>query len=360
MNGASVDEWLSECRTESTRKIYANSMRIFTAWYTKPPDDFLKLEPREMRHVALRFQNDALQGWKPPWRDGALKQNTILAILTALGSFASYNDQFLRLRGKRAHTLIDLSSHVFTNRDLTRMFAVANIEQKAILATFCSLGWEVQAILQLKRTYIENLIYRSHEERQQYIYFIHQRGKTGALRLGVLNPLAIEWIEEYLKIAPRERSRSLREGSPLPPNTARLNNHAENLSFSGTLFSYTTKEGINGMLKHLARDAHVTVTGRVHTHLLRKWVMSGLSRAGFNEFQIKFVVGKAIPLSDMTYLQTLQQEVEAKYPKAFEDQLDISGKKVVVGLSEEDREKLNLLSNPEIVRALLRIAKEKE
>jgi len=46
--------------------------------------------------------------------------------------------------------------------------------------------------------------------------------------------------------------------------------------------------------------------------------MSGLSRAGFNEFQIKYVLGKTIPLSDMTYLQTLQQEIETKYPKAYE------------------------------------------
>ncbi|MGA2309931.1 MAG: hypothetical protein ABSG57_10345 [Candidatus Bathyarchaeia archaeon] len=210
------------------------------------------------------------------------------------------------------------------------MFSVANIEQKAILATFCSLGWEVQAILQLKRTYIENLIYRAREERQQYIYFIHQRGKTGALRLGVLNPLAIEWIEEFLKASPKTDS----------------------------LFTYTTKEGVNGMSKHLARDAHVTVTGRVHTHLLRKWVMSGLSRAGFNEFQIKFVVGKAIPPSDMTYLQTLQQEVEARYPKAFEECLDISGKKVVAGLSDEDRELLSLIKDPAVKRALLKLVNE--
>ena len=46
--------------------------------------------------------------------------------------------------------------------------------------------------------------------------------------------------------------------------------------------------------------------------------MSGLSRAGFNEFQIKYILGKAIPFTDMTYLQTLQQEIEIKYPKAYE------------------------------------------
>jgi hypothetical protein len=53
--------------------------------------------------------------------------------------------------------------------------------------------------------------------------------------------------------------------------------------------------------------------------------MSGLSHAGFNEFQIKFVVGKAIPASDATYLLTLQREVEERYPKAYESYLKIHG-----------------------------------
>jgi hypothetical protein len=41
------------------------------------------------------------------------------------------------------------------------------------------------------------------------------------------------------------------------------------------------------------------------------------------------VVGKAIPLRDMTYLQTLEQEIEERYPKAFEQFLNIKPAKVV-------------------------------
>lgn len=51
--------------------------------------------------------------------------------------------------------------------------------------------------------------------------------------------------------------------------------------------------------------------------------MSGLSRAGFNEFQIKFVMGKTIPISDATYLVSLQREVEERYPTAYKDYLSI-------------------------------------
>jgi len=34
-------------------------------------------------------------------------------------------------------------------------------------------------------------------------------------------------------------------------------------------------------------------------------------------------MGKAIPLTDMTYLQTLQQEIEEKYPAAYENYLTL-------------------------------------
>jgi hypothetical protein len=280
-----VKEWLDECRTESTRELYEYQIRVFQEWYGKPLSTFLNLSPKDMRHEALKFQSEQV---------GKMKPNTIISVLTALGSFCAYNDKPLMLRGKRLRTQIDLDSHVFTNGDLAKMFEVADTEEKAIVATFTSLGWEVSSILELKRDFMEKQILRAKEEGKQFIYFLDQRPKTGVLRLGVINPLAIEWLSKML-----EQARG--------PG----------------LFSYTTKEGVNKMIQRLVREAHLIATGRIHTHLMRKWVMSGLSRAGFNDFQIKYMMGKAIPLSDMTYLQTLQQEIEGKYPAAYENYLTL-------------------------------------
>jgi hypothetical protein len=205
------------------------------------------------------------------------------------------------------------------------MFDVANVEEKAILATFCSLGWEVSSLLELERSFVENLIKKAKEEKQDFIYFQHQRPKTGAMRLGVLNPLAIEWLTKWFETWKGEH-----------------------------LFSYITKEGINKMIQRLAREAHITKTGRVHTHLIRKWVMSGLSRAGFNEFQIKYVLGKTIALTDMTYLQTLQQEIEAKYPKAYE-YIDIKPARIITVVDENLKHRVTELETTiDILKGLLR------
>jgi len=282
-----ITEWLEECRTQSTKQLYGQNIRLFQEWYQKPLGTFLNLTPKAMRHEALKFQSFLVE--RVTKRKAPMTANSIISALTALGSFCTFNDKTLNLRGKRLRMQIDLSSHVFTNGELSRLFDIASVEEKAILAAFCSLGWEVSSLLQLKRPFIESLIKQAKEENKGFIFFQSQRPKTGALRLGVLNPLAIEWLSKWLEQSSGER-----------------------------LFKFTTKEGVNLMVKRLAREAHITKTGRIHTHLIRKWVMSGLSRAGFNEFQIKYVLGKAIPLSDMTYLQTLQQEIEAKYPKAYE------------------------------------------
>jgi site-specific recombinase XerD len=303
-----IMEWLEECRTQSTKNLYAQNIKLFQEWYRKPLSTFLKLKPKAMRHEALKFQSFLTQ--RKTKRQNTMKANSVIAALTALGSFCTFNGKTLMLRGKRLRIQMDLSSHVFTNGDLTKMFDVANVEEKAILATFCSLGWEVSSLLELQRSHLENLIKKAKEEKQDFIYFQSQRPKTGAIRLGVLNPLAIEWLSKWFETWKGEQ-----------------------------LCSYTTKEGVNKMLKRLAREAHITKTGRVHTHLIRKWVMSGLSRAGFNEFQIKYVLGKAIPVTDMTYLQTLKQEIEAKYPKAYE-YIDIKPARIVTVVDESLTRKL--------------------
>jgi len=282
-----ITEWLEECRTQSTKQLYGQNIRLFQEWYQKPLETFLALDAKAMRHEALKFQSFLAE--RTTKRNGLMTANSIISALTALGSFCTFNDKKLNLRGKRLRTRIDLSSHVFTNGELSRLFDIGTTEEKAILATFCSLGWEVSSLLELKRGFIESKINQAKEEGKDFTYFQSQRPKTGALRLGVLNPLAIEWLSKHLQQSSGDR-----------------------------LFRYTTKEGVNAMIKRLAREAHIAKTGRIHTHLIRKWVMSGLSRAGFNEFQIKYLLGKTIPLSDMTYLQTLQQEIETKYPKAYE------------------------------------------
>ena len=265
-------------------------------------EDFLKLTTKEQRHICLIYQNENME---------TISHNSINTVLTAVSSFLEYMEKPINWKRSRIKSRPDLSSHVFSNGDLSKMFAVGNTKEKALLALSTSLGWEISSILRLKRKTLRQHIDRAKANGQKFIYFNSIRRKTGALRLGVLNPLSIEWMDKWLNesenMKPRKRD---------PKRESKVNVISE-------IFDITAL-GVNKMLKRLAIDAQIKTTGRVHFHKIRAWVMSGLSRAGFNEFQIKFVMGKSIPLSDSTYLTSLQQEVEERYPQAFETNLNLN------------------------------------
>ena len=295
--------WLDECRASSTRRSYSARIDRFFQWVNLTSalnvDEFLALPPEEKRHLALQFQNQ---------KD--LRANTACSILAALNSFLDCYEQKINFKGKVRRREMDILSHTFSNGDLSKIFELGNTKEKALISLACSLGWEVSSILGLPRKQLQGYIDRAKEEGKQYSYFMSQRPKTGAVRLGVLNPLALEWVDKWLTESKDDPHRKRKADKITADRVV------------SDVFDLT-EEGANKMLRRLAREAHFKATGRVHFHKLRGWVMSGLSRASLNEFQIKFLMGKTIPPTDMTYLASLQQEIEERYPKAYEEHLNL-------------------------------------
>jgi len=298
-----VDEWLAEKRTANTRRTYEQRLRQFLSYHNLTPEDYLNFPSKRQRALALKFQNE--QPDQNP--------NTLYSVLTAVGSFLEYHDKPINWKRARVKPRPDVSSHVFSNGDLTKMFEIGNTKEKAMLALASSLGWEIRGVLQLKRKTLRGLIDRAKETGERFVYFRDVRSKTGAQRLGVLNPLAIEWCGRWL-----------RESENMKP-MKRSHDREARINLISEVFDMT-QDGINIMLKRLARQAHIKTTGRIRFHNIRKWVMSGLSRSGFNEFQIKYVLGKSIPMSDMVYLQTLELEIKERYPEAYENYLNLNPK----------------------------------
>ena len=314
-----IEEWLDEIKTYNTRKGYIFRMANFFEWYNNSVESFLELDQRQKRHTVLKFQSEKME---------ILSANTIAMTLGTINSFLDYHDQKINFKGKVVRKRIDLSSHVFTNGDLSKLFEIGNTKQKAYLALSVSLGWESSAIVNLKRKTLQGYIDRANSENKKYFYFMSQRQKTGSLRLGVLNPLALEWVSKWLIKSENKKRRKRQEGR----------NPAERIS---DVFDLGIK-GLNRMLQTLTKQSQIKTTGRIHTHLLRKWVMGSLVKAGMNEWEVKFLVGKAIPATDFTYLQTLQNSIESKYPEAFEKHLNLetssqSISKLANSLEEKDR-----------------------
>lgn len=289
-----VLEWLREFKTRNTIKLFSWMIKRFFEWYARNHEDknaldFALLDAKTMAHEVLLYQSH-LQSQET-------KDNTIRAAITPIKSYCEYLDKPLNLRRKVVKIEMDTSSHVFRNGDLSAMFNVSGTKEKAILSVMASLGWEREGVLELEREFIEKQLAIAKNEDKQFIFFDAKRGKTKALRLGILNPLAVEWLRKWLE--------------------------TEESKKSDKLFDMTS-DGLNKLIKRLARDARILTSGRVHSHLIRGWTMSQLSRAGFVEWEVKFAVGKSIPASDATYLRRLKDAIEEKYPKVYDAFLNIN------------------------------------
>ncbi len=302
-----VGEWLAEKRSHTTRRVYLYRLRKFLEYHGITPEHLLELSPKEARTLALRYQNENPQ----------LANNTLLGRLTAVASFMDHFDKTINWkRGTRVRPRPDIKSHVYSNGDLSRMFEVADTRDKAILSLACSLGWEISGFVDLKRETLRKLIEQAKDTGEQFVYFRDIRQKTGQPRLGILNPLALDWCDKWLKLSENMPQRE-RESDSINPITLTAKRRVSDI------FDLTGN-GIHNMMRSLAKKANLKLTGLPRFHNLRKWVMSGLSRSGFNEFQIKCVLGKAIPMSDQVYLQTLEEEIRERYPSAYENYLNLS------------------------------------
>jgi integrase len=283
-----IESWLRDFKGR-TAYVYEDRLNKFFCDTGKTAQDLETMTAKEIHKLLVEYQVGE--------QKKNAKQNSILSTITAVRSFCSSLDKPIKFRKNQLDRAeIDTESHVFSNGDLRGLFEVGNTTEKAIIATATSLGWEISSFLALKREKIESLIRHAKANGEQYVFFENKREKTSVPRVCVLNPLAIEWLSKYLeltKVSPSER-----------------------------LFDYTS-DGIEKMLARLADQSRMQKTGPIRFHRIRAWLMSRLSRAGFNEFQCKFIIGHSIPLQERCYLLTLKSDIEEKYPRVYEDYLNI-------------------------------------
>jgi len=308
-----VQEFLSEYKNSKTKKLVQIRLQHFLKWSKKTPEQLSKLDSKTARHMLLKFQSE---------QRGKMKDNTLLSYISAAKNFFQFNDITIKsLKGKLVRPQKAEGYHVFSNGDLGKMFEVANVQYKTLLAVATSTGWSLDDILRLDKQQVTSLIQRAKQEGKTFIYFKSIRRKTYADSLCVLNPLAIEWLSKWVK---------LHKGK--------------------SLFNIKGK-AIFPMLKKIVERSGIITTGEVRFHNIRKWCISSLSKAGFNEFQIKYIVGKSIPLSDLTYLQGIEEQIEEKYSKVYDQYLSIlRTTKIVKG---KDEEIANLEEQVNTLRGLL-------
>ena len=280
-----VNEWLSEYKTEDMRRTKRLRLQKFLDWFGKSAENFSKLTPKEAKRKLLEFQSVEVEKHTP--------NNSILTYISSAKTFYKYvtEVEIGFTRGQLIPAKKAEGYHEFSNGDLANMFKIANIQYKALISVAQS-GFSISDILSLDRNKIEATVKRTKEANQRFAYIETSRKKTNAKSLLVLNPLALEWLEKWLALNKKPTLWLVKENA------------------------------INRMLKRLAKRSIKHLKGEIKFHKIRSWTLRSLSKAGFNEFEMKYCVGKAIPLSDETYL-LLRNAIEEKYPKIYDKYLSL-------------------------------------
>jgi hypothetical protein len=294
-------DWLNEYSNKRSKANATMNFNIYLAWAKKTPKQLVdEFDQIKTKSQILQFQSYLVNDFVSEKTKDKLKPNTVRAVLTAVRAFySSQKEQIRGLKGKIIDSQMAQGEHPFSIDDLRSMYSVANLRDKAILSTAVSLGWETSAFLGLDKIFIEKLVLRAKSQNVDFIAFDWQRHKSGAPQFGILNPMALFSLENYLAKLTKEN-----------PDQKRLFDLSE--------------PSTNDVIRKLAKDSNLTLIGTIHFHLLRKFLMNALNDAGLNSFETKFIVGKKIGISDQTYLQGLKKNAFEKYQKAYPEHLSLS------------------------------------
>lgn len=325
-----VEEYVSLKRNPKTRKLVRVRLKKFFDYSSYSPEEVIKLSSKEAKREILKFQASLVDKQK---KEGKPKNNSILTYISAIRSFLKSNEVYIEFEnGELVRAEEATTFHVFENDDLGKLFQVASTRYKAILATGTSLGWSVNDVLGLDEKMIIGLMERAKENNEKFIFFRSVRKKTNVKALGILNPLAIEWITKWLKLKEKKGKK--------------------NKSLFGV-----GDHTVNYMLNQLAKEANIKNSKSLRFHGIRGWVISKLATSGFNEFEVKYIVGKQVALSDRTYinLNTLEESIRKKFPEKYYKYLSISHNETVkVDLIGKEKELKSLKAKLEALDNKLR------
>lgn len=279
-----VKAWLGKYLSKKTQATHRRGLEKFLKWYKKPVEDLIACTSDEVQQLCVDFQRDM--------KAEGISQNSIVSYTTSIRSLFNHLNKELKFsKGQLLNVVEGQEKHCFSNGDLKTMWSFADVQGKAILSVGTSLGWGISDVTSLKRDFIKQKLEEA-KKNNGFAFFKHNRGKTGAKSLGILNPLACEWLEKYFKLGESE-----------------------------TIFE-VNKSRIQQIINELGEKSGVS--GNISFHGFRSWVMISMNKAGFTEFEQKMVVGKKIPVSDSTYLNGLRESIKTKYIEAYPKYFNIT------------------------------------
>lgn len=268
------EEWLAEFASKPrTVDQYRYSFERFLQWAGVSDEQIVKeYEESKDREFSRKWGGKVVAYYNMLISKG-LKTNSARNQITAVRSFFSSQCTSVKVkRGAIARSKMASGEHEFQLWELQKMFSVGDIQDKARLSLGLTLGWGASDFLGLSWKFLEPYLA---ENLEPPVAFWAERIKTGAPCRAHLTHESIESLRQYREVS------------------------------NGDYVTDITVDGLNDWIRALSKKAKIEPRGHIRYHLLRKFLFSALTNSGMSELHSKIIIGKAVPVTDLTYLQSL-------------------------------------------------------
>jgi integrase len=332
----SVQEFLNSISNPRTRKGYRFGLYKFVEWFSKPAEEILvkrqedlTQKPREnlveYRNRAARFEKE-IEKFHSHLIENGYSINSARNMTLGIRQLFRYYQMPVTMRsGSRvSQTVKTTKNFPLTIEHVRKMFQVANLKERMVLALAVDTGLRISDFLAIKKTDLPPL------DAELPIAFTLLTQKEKIPAHCFLSKETVDLLKTYLPT---------------------LKNKNNVYLFASNGKSHISDEAISKMLNRLAEKAQIDLNGKGLTfHCFRKMFLSTSIDSGIGLTAGKKLCGKAIARSDDTYLTTVklrQKFVQLKKFLSIKQSPEIEGQQIeklstlVAKLAEElDQQKV--------------------
>jgi integrase len=288
----SVQEFLNSVSNPRTRKGYRFGLNKFVEWFGKPAEEILAMRQKDLtqkpgenlveyRNRAARFEKE-IEKFHSYLIENGYSINSARNMTLGIRQLFRYYQMPVTMRSgsKVSQTVKTTKNFPLTIENVRKMFDVANLKERMVLALAVDTGLRISDFLAIK--------------------------KTDLPPLDAEPPIAFTLLTQKEKIPAhcfisRETVNQLKTYLP----TLRKKNNLYLFASNGK--SNISDEAVSKMLKRLAEKAQIDLNGKSLTfHCFRKMFLSASIDSGIGLTAGKKLCGKAIARSDDTYLTTVK------------------------------------------------------
>lgn len=283
-NSMAEKEFYDSVPNLNTRKEYRNGLQRFSAWFGKTADEILEMRKEDLESKdsfqRKRFERE-LERFHAYLKEQGAATNSARTLCLGLRQFFNYYEVGVKLKRGSAvgKAVLTEKTYPLTIEDLRKMFAVADLRQRVILALAKDLGIRIGDFVKIKVSDLPNL------EQEAPIPFDVMTAKEEVMAKGHLSAETVELLKIYLPtIAGKEY-----------------------------LFPTNGKHGIDEdtlgqTLKALAEKAGIVIpkNKRLTFHAFRKLFLSTGKNIGVDPDIVKALCGKSVDSDIMTYMTGVQ------------------------------------------------------